>query len=115
MGSRAFINSQTGRFLRHDHLGIQLAEFVDHSSAYQPREWALRNDISCYGSTATLNHILKQQARAAGEDWTVDLVPHAWQFDPVLIRPADFERLRPSYMDIERQFGIRLGLQYTGG
>jgi glycosyltransferase involved in cell wall biosynthesis len=114
MGSRAFINSQTGRFLRHQHLGLQLADFVDNSSGYQPREWALRNGISCYGSTATLNQILKQNAVNAGEDWTVDLVPHAWQFDPILIRAVDFERLKPSYADFEREFNIRLGLQYAG-
>jgi len=114
MGSRAFINPQTGRFLRHHHLGLQLADFVANSANYRPREWALRNGISCYGSTVTLNQILKRHALAAGQEWTVDLVPHAWQFDPVLIRPGDFERLKPAYVDLQQRFEIRFGLQFTG-
>jgi glycosyltransferase involved in cell wall biosynthesis len=113
MGSRTFINSETGRFLRHDHLGSQLADFVANAEQYRPREWALRNQISCYGSTVILNRALKEHALSSGDEWTTDIVPHAWQFDPVLVS-SDFERLKSSYADLERRFGIRLGLQFQG-
>jgi hypothetical protein len=114
MGSRIFIQPETGRFLKHEHLGPQLEDFVANAASYRPREWALRNRISCYGSTEILNGILKQHALSADQDWTLDLVPHAWQFDPVLIRPEDTERLEPAYRDLQQRFKIRLGLQYTG-
>lgn len=114
MGSRAFIQPQTGRFLKHANLGAQLEDFVRHAAQYRPRQWALDHGISCYRSTETLNRILKEHALASGQEWTVDLVPHAKQPDVMLIGSADWERLKPVYREFYHRYNLILGLRYTG-
>ena len=109
IGSRTFINPSTGRFFEHDHLSGQLMEFIASAERYSPRQWAIKNDISCWGSTATLNQALRAEALAAGEEWTEDIAVHHWRPNPELLLPADRERLRPALQDIEDRFGMRLG------
>jgi glycosyltransferase involved in cell wall biosynthesis len=109
IGSRAFINSHTGRFLEHENLGKQLQDFIEHAGQYSPRRWALENGIDCFGSTKVLNQFLKDQALAAGQDWTQDIVAHHWRPSPQLVFPDDRARLQPDYDDIFERFGIHLG------
>ena len=109
IGSRAFINSQTGRFLEHENLGPQLQDFIDHADQYSPRRWALENGIACLGSTEILNQFLKNQALETGRAWTQDIVPHHWRPSPQLVFPEDRARLRPEYDDVFARFGIHLG------
>jgi len=52
VGSRAFINNQTGRLLDRRGLARQLAEFVDKADRFHPRRWAIAN-ISCHVSRAS--------------------------------------------------------------
>jgi len=109
VGSRAFINSSTGRFLEHHDLGKQLLDFIASARQYSPRRWVLENEVSCFGSTKVLNEALKREALAAGEDWTQDIAAHHWRPNPELVFPADRERLQPDYEDIEARFGLHFG------
>ena len=110
VGSRQFINAKTGRFLQHHNLAAQLLDFLAHAHEYQPRQWALDNQISCYGSSAVLNQAVKETALAAGQEWSQDLAPFHWRPDPQLIHEADRRRMRPSYDEIKQRFGIELGV-----
>jgi glycosyltransferase involved in cell wall biosynthesis len=109
IGSRTFINSQTGKLLRRDNLSAQLAEFLAEADSCSPRQWAMENNISCHGSTATLNGMIRADALAAGESWTEDIAVHHWRPDPVLLHVADRDRLQPSYEAIYSRFGMLLG------
>ena len=111
VGSRHFINEHTGRFLKHRNLAAQLLEFISDAEHYQPRQWALDNRIDCHGSTAALNEALKKQAFENGEEWTRDIVPVYWGPDPLHVNPEDRARFQPSYDDIQKRFGIALGMR----
>ncbi len=110
IGSRVFINPQTGRLLRHRNLAAQIREFVATAAQYQPRAWAIENGIDCVGSSRTLNAILKQHALARGEEWTEEIATLCWRPDPQYYDPQDGERLRPSYAEIEAASGVRIAL-----
>ena len=110
IGSRVFINEQTGRFLRHEDLGKQLLDFLANAGRYSARERALRDRLCCHGSTAVLNRELKESALAEGKAWTEDIAVHRWTPDPQLL-PAHRERLNEAYQDLRQRFGVTLGTQ----
>jgi len=109
VGSKAFINERTGMLFTRGKLAPQLEKFLAAAATFAPREWALENQISCLGSTETLNRILKADALAAGEMWTQDIAVHHWRPDPVLLYPEDRSRLQPAYEDIQTRHGVALG------
>jgi hypothetical protein len=109
IGSRAFINEQTGRFLDERHLARDLTEFVRDADRYRPRAWADAN-ISCYRSTQMLNELLKEKALALGQEWTQDILPMQWAPDPKLVRSEDRARLEGERADIISRYGLEIGL-----
>src|SRR5262245_59259855 len=108
IGSRAFINEQTGRFLDGKHLARDLTNFVRDADTFSPRKWA-EEHISCFRSTEILNAALKEHALAHGQEWTVDLAPLQWSPDPQLVRAEDQERLAPEQEEIRHHFGLDIG------
>ncbi len=108
IGSRAFINEQTGRFLDGANLARDLTDFVQNADRYAPRAWAEAN-ISCYRSTQILNELLKRTAMERGQDWTQDIAPLQWSPDPLLVRPEDRLRLAAERADIQARFGLEIG------
>jgi hypothetical protein len=109
IGSRVFINSHTGRFLRRAGLAAQLRDFLAAAESYSPRKWALENEIDCHGSTRALNRVLKEAALAAGHEWTQDIAEHHWRPNPLLLKQEDRERLRPAREDIRSRYGVTIG------
>jgi hypothetical protein len=108
IGSRAFINEQTGRFLDEANLARDLTDFVQNVDRYQPRQWAVEN-ISCFRSTRTLNDLLKQKALELGQEWTLDIAALQWAPDPKLVHSADRQRLAPERQAILERFGLEIG------
>jgi len=108
LGSRVFINDETGRFLDEATLARDLTDFVLNADLYQSRAWAERN-ISCFRSTHTLNDALKQAALASGQTWTQDIAPLHWAPDPGLALPADRVRLAAERDEIIQRFGLEIG------
>ncbi len=108
IGSRVFINEQTGRFLDEQNLGRDLTDFVQNADRHQPRVWAEAN-ISCFRSTQTLNDLLKQKSLERGDEWTLDIAPLQWSPDPTLVRPEDRARLAGEWADIVARFGLEIG------
>jgi hypothetical protein len=108
IGSRVFINDETGRFLDGQHLARDLTEFVQNADRYQPRQWAEQN-ISCRHSSDVLNDILKQKSLDLGHDWTQNIAPMQWAPDPGYMGTADRQRLEAERRDIQRRFGLDIG------
>ena len=109
IGSRAYINEHTGRFLDGKHLARDLTDFTRAADSFHPRQWAEQN-ISCYCSSQILNDALKEQALKCGQEWTQDLAPMQWSPDPTLVRPEDRQRLASERDEIHHRFGLEIGL-----
>src|ERR1043165_2701980 len=108
IGSRVFINEQTGRFLDGRNLAKELTEFIASEDRYQPRAWAEKN-IACWQSTEVLNCELKQHALARGEGWTQDIAPLQWSPGPGLARAEERQRLAGERERILREFALEIG------
>jgi glycosyltransferase involved in cell wall biosynthesis len=108
IGSRVFLNEQTGRFLDERHLARDLTEFIQNADRYQPRGWAEQN-ISCWRSTQILNDILRQHALESGQRWTQDIAPLQWSPDPQLAQAEDRHRLSAERGTILERFGLEIG------
>jgi glycosyltransferase involved in cell wall biosynthesis len=104
IGSRVFINEQTGRFVDERNLARELIDFVRNADSYQPRAWAEQN-ISCWRSTQILNDILKQHALKNGQSWTQDIAPLQWSPDPRPARSEDRPRILAERAEIVQRFG----------
>ena len=113
LGSRKYVNHHTGGLLREDRLAEDIMALLDRSSSMSPRDWVMDHAVDCIGSTHTLNGALRDFALASGEEWTRDIVPHAWNPYPDILRPQDVKSLLPAYRDIESRFGLRIGLDRT--
>jgi glycosyltransferase involved in cell wall biosynthesis len=108
IGSRVFLNDQTGRLLRERDLARELTAFVREADRYEPRRWAMEH-ISCFRSSAMLNSILRDHAVARGEEWTQDIAPLQWAPDPQLARPQDCSVLARARSDVCDEFGVEIG------
>jgi hypothetical protein len=107
VGSAAFINERTGRFVPENDLAAGLTDFLDRAETYTPRHWAESN-ISCFRSTEVLNRLLQEQQRARGGEWTRDLAPICWRPDPQLVRPEDASWERAERERIKSLYGIEI-------
>lgn len=108
IGSRVFINDQTGRFLDGNHLARDLTDFVQNADRFQPRQWAEQN-ITCRHSSQILNDLLRQKALDLGQDWTQDIAPMQWAPDPGYLRTEDRQCLEVERQDIQQRFGLDIG------
>ena len=108
VGSRAFINPATGRFLSGHGLAAQLEEFIAEADRYAPRRWA-EEHISCFRSTRVLNAALREHARAAGGEWSRDIWDLCWRPDPRLVHLADEKEMLPEREAFRERFGLDLG------
>jgi glycosyltransferase involved in cell wall biosynthesis len=108
IGSRAFVNEQTGVLLDRSRLAEQLRELVETSGRYRPREWAV-DHISCRKSLGVLNDVLAGAARESGAAWTRDLLPIRKDLVPSYLSARDDEEMRAVYEDFARRFGLLVG------
>lgn len=108
MGSKAFINEETGVLLDRGQLPQQILQFLKMANCYRPRQWALDN-ISCHRSLHILNNSLREAALSEGSAWTDDLLPFVKGVVPSYLLPETEEAMRPWYENFERQFGLKLG------
>jgi hypothetical protein len=108
LGSRVFVNDETGRLLDERTLARDLTDFVQNADGYQPRAWAERH-ISCYRSSQILNDALKQHALTHGQAWTQDIVPMQRTPNPSAARPDDRTRMARERDDIRRRFALEIG------
>lgn len=106
IGSKVYINNDTGRLLIKKDLAAQLTEFIHEYDRYCPRKWVLENDVSCIGSTGIMNSIIKAKALEWGEDWTTDIAVHHWRPNPKYLHETDAINMRDAYADFAANYGI---------
>lgn len=106
IGSSAFLNEQTGRWLDGDRLHEQLPAFIAESNQCSPREWLLAHGVHCHASTQTLNAHLRDLATTAGQPWTRDIAAHHWRPDPTLLAPSDIAAAAAERARIQQRFGL---------
>ncbi len=107
IGSKSYINANTGTLLAYRDLPQQLEELLERSGSFRAREWADAS-ISAHTSSAKLNQIFKDHAARTGRPWTRDLAPMCWRYVPTYLRPEDRARLRPAVDDLAQRHGVRL-------
>jgi glycosyltransferase involved in cell wall biosynthesis len=94
VGSRAYINEQTGVLLEPATMHIRLSELIERSGSFRPREWAVAH-ISCHHARRKLSELLQRE-----------LVPMCWRPDPVYVNAEDELRLAPAYEQLRQRHGI---------
>ena len=105
IGSRAYINRQTGILMQPETMSKQLSELIEQRTSYSPRAWAMAN-ITCFHSTKTLNSLLQTYSSERGIPWNRKVVPFCWRPDPVYVRDADAAQLAPAYQDLYERYGV---------
>jgi glycosyltransferase involved in cell wall biosynthesis len=108
IGSKAFINANTGRLLTRRRMAAEVQDFIEASAAYRPRPWALAN-ISCHHSHEVLNRHLRDESVRRGRPWTRDLLPFYQNALPRYLAAEDNRAMAPWYDDFARSYGCRLG------
>ena len=108
IGSSAFLNEHTGRWLNEQQLHEELPVFIKESDRYSPRSWLLDHGVHCHASTEVLNTTLKAAALAAGRPWTRDLFGHHWRPDPILLKTEDQHASAQERQAIEQRWGLSL-------
>ncbi len=106
VGSKAFINDDTGMLLRPERLAADLTTLIERASTYRPREWVMSNGIDYAASTKTLNGILRERTRATGGVWTRDIVPHHWRPNPRFLTSDDRDAMSAAYSSFESRYGV---------
>ena len=105
VGSRSYINAQTGVLLSAHTMHTQLSEMMGRSALFSARTWALAN-ITSARTTEKLNDLLRDYSRERGLPWTCDIVPMCWRPDPIYARAADNERLQSAYATLQERHGV---------
>jgi glycosyltransferase involved in cell wall biosynthesis len=105
VGSRAYINAQTGKLLRTDTMHMQLSELIERSASFSPRAWAVAN-ITSARTTEKLNGVLRDYSRERALPWTQDIAPMCWRPDPVYVQTADNEHLQSAYAALQERHGV---------
>jgi len=108
IGSSAFLNEHTGRWLNERRLHTELPTFITESGGYSPRSWLLDHGVHCHASTEILNSALKAVALEAGRPWTRNLFEHHWRPDPILLNTKDRQASALERQDIEQRWGLSL-------
>lgn len=104
VGPLAYIHEKTGRrFSTNKPMHMELMSFLEASSGFRPRDWAVEN-VSCHASLQKLNHFLREEAVVAGRPWTTDLTPVCWAPYPTFVSFADREKMRPHYLHLHEKY-----------
>lgn len=106
IGSSAFINEQTGRFLKERKLAAQLTQMVRESEQFSARKWALDNGLDSAASTRMLNDTIRSAAESNGESWTRDLAQLQWQPNPELTPGPAHDWVEPEKKRIKEAYGL---------
>ncbi|HEY2029049.1 MAG TPA: glycosyltransferase [Myxococcales bacterium] len=111
IGSKAFVNEQTGRLLRPDPRGAaeDLARFLDDADTFRPRQWMIDNGVTYASSTRVLDDAIREEVQRSGERWTAGIVEHRHvRLRPRYARPEIGERFARLYDEFPARYGIAL-------
>ena len=101
IGSRAFINAETGAFLREgEHFAEDLRELLERSVSMSPREWAVEN-IPHAEAIETIEGILGTGAGVTEDICCRGTLTYLGEVE---------EGVRKAYEELTRDFGLEFGL-----
>ncbi|MGC8744911.1 MAG: glycosyltransferase [Verrucomicrobiia bacterium] len=109
VGSRIFINDNTGIFLEHSEVGRQLTDFINSAGNFTPRQWAMENKIHCFESSSILNRVIRDHCKKIGEEWSQDIATFHWRPYPAPVFENDRKRLQQERRRIKEKFGLIIG------
>ena len=101
IGSRTYINKDTGILLDYTSIRQQLMGLVERRVPFGARKWAEEN-ISCQASLARWNSFLREEAIARGLPWTRDLVPFCWKPYTVYLNDHDRLEMEGTFSELRR-------------
>lgn len=107
IGSKEYINEQTGILCRRKGLAHQLTQFLEASDSFAPRRWALGR-VDCYTTSTRLNNVLRSYSAEAGLAWTEDIVPFCRRYVPQYARAADKTHMQPAVEQLRERHGVEL-------
>ena len=107
VGSKAFINEQTGALSTRSRLASDLSRLLERPTPLSPREWA-KGNIDCFRSSQALNDQLRAYSDAVGLPWTRDITPLEWHLVPKYARPEDGARMRSAVEMLRSDYGVNL-------
>jgi len=108
IGSRCFINPQTGRFLAPRGLGREIASFVHDAQQFSPREWMEQTGQSCHPSSLKLSDFLRSWSREHGVPWNDDLAGKHWRPNPQYLRRDEAVKLTAEYDTFAAKYGVEI-------
>ena len=103
IGSKAYINQQTGALLEPGKEHTQIADLLENGGKLRPREWALEN-ITCDVTHRKVNDELKQLANVLQQTWTADLCRPCFKPYPTFRDTSDFDALKDASSDLTARF-----------
>ena len=103
IGSRAYINEQTGILVDHKYIASQLMDLLNRDVPLAPRQWADEN-ISCQASLARWNSFLRLEAKSLGLPWARDLVPFCWKPYTMYLTERDRVEMEIAFAELRRGF-----------
>ena len=107
VGSRAYINGETGVLLRRESLDVQLEKLLEERARYAPRAWALGH-VTCFESSGKLNSILRAYSEKHGLPWSRDIKPLCWRPDPTYADPEDRGAMAHAYEELRERHGVTI-------
>ena len=107
VGSKAYINDQTGVLLDERRIAHGLSAFLERRQEFRPREWAMAN-ITCHQSSAKLNALLRDYSLRTGRPWTADITPLCWRYVPSYLDAPTELAMRPAVERLRAEHGITL-------
>lgn len=107
VGSRAYINRQTGVLLSKLDIGRQLRTFWEERDDYSPHEWAMQH-VTCHTSSYRLNEILRAYSQQKGVPWTRDIAPLCWRYMPSYVQESDATLLAPAFQELHDRYDISI-------
>ncbi|MBU3021761.1 glycosyltransferase [Aestuariibacter sp. A3R04] len=109
LGSKEFVNDQTGVLLENTNMGKQLQRFIDNAGNYQPRQWLLDNGITYQGSVKYLNNRLKHWHKQHNKPWTKDLFTLERSPLATIAKPEEQKIMQKEQQRVYEEFGLWIG------
>jgi len=109
IGTRYFINKQTGVLFNDSNITESLIKLVEQRDSFTPRKWAIENGKSAIASHQYLNEKLKLWSLENGLQWSADIYPMKRCPNPVLIRENDIQQSQYEQETIFKEHNIWIG------
>ncbi|MEG3765743.1 glycosyltransferase [Alteromonas sp. 14N.309.X.WAT.G.H12] len=109
IGSKEFINEQTGMLLDNDNVGAQLTQFVQRADTFTPRKWLIDNQNTYKGSVNYLNTELKSWHEKNHKPWTQDILTLERSPLATIGNPDELATMQQEQQRVKKEFGLWIG------